>query len=371
MAGKTKIEWVKKINPDGSVEQGATWNPVTGCSKESEACKNCYAERDWPRLAANPKTRYHGRKFTDVACHEEILDQPVRWGKARMIFVNSMSDLFHPDVPTEFIDKVYAIMGLCFVMDKGHTFQVLTKRPQRMFDYFANPETVYRVTRLMKALGPELPGENSPPVWPLPNVWAGVTVENQKRADERLPVFLNVPAAVHFVSMEPLLGAVDLTAVGANGASRVDTLRGEKHVLRSIKHYEASIDQVIVGGESGPKARPMHPNWIEGLRQQCEAAGVPFLFKQWGEWIPRSLGVMSDGQKPFAADPEAEKWPTMRLGENGGDTRDLANMDEAGEMIYMQRVGRKLAGRLFNNKLHDGYPTSSRYYEPQPYIPSP
>ena len=185
--GKTKIEWTER-----------TWNPVSGCSKVSQGCKHCYAERMWPRLSA-PDQPYEGRVFTDVQCHPKRLTEPLHWRKPWMVFVNSMSDLFHEDVPTEFIDQVFAVMALAW----PHTFQVLTKRPARMLEYlstvrqragngkqwlvvdFADHDRVLGVFR-----GHE---------WPLPNVWVGVSVEDQATADERIPLLLQAPAAVRFV----------------------------------------------------------------------------------------------------------------------------------------------------------------------------
>lgn len=163
MSDKTGIAWTN-----------ATWNPVTGCTKVSQGCKYCYAEREWGRLSANPKaTTYHGRAFTDVACHPERLDQPLRWKKPRMIFVNSMSDLFHEDVPDAFIDKVFAVMALA----EKHTFQVLTKRPERMREYLHHPDRYDLIG--MTAMPLVDTGSFGLLEWPLPNVWLGVSVEDQ------------------------------------------------------------------------------------------------------------------------------------------------------------------------------------------------
>ncbi|MHB1882201.1 MAG: DUF5131 family protein, partial [Acidithiobacillus sp.] len=247
MPDKTGIAWTN-----------ATWNPVTGCTKVSQGCKHCYAEREWARLTANPKaTAYYGRAFTDVACHEDRLDQPLRWSKPRMIFVNSMSDLFHEDVPNDFIDKVFAIMGLNQVMrDTPHVFQILTKRPERMLAYMSDPDTVWRVTMAMKAHGPELPGENSPPAWPLPNVWLGVSVEDQVTADERIPLLLQTPAAVRWVSAEPLLNKIDLTHLELDPFNYYNALTGDTIMLnRTIIPMENTLSWVVAGGESGNSAR--------------------------------------------------------------------------------------------------------------------
>jgi protein gp37 len=324
VSDKTGIEWTE-----------ATWNPVTGCAKVSQGCKNCYALREWPRMAAAKHTVYFGREFTDVQCHPERLDQPLRWRRPRRIFVNSMSDLFHADVPDEFIDRVFAIMGLCFAMERGHTFQVLTKRTDRMRQYLSNPDTVWMVTRAMKALGPELPGENSPPTWPLPNVWLGVSVEDQETADERIPLLLDTPAAVRWISAEPLLGPVDLLATPAGDI--LCRCGGCMEMTRDTR-----LDWVIVGGESGPKARPMSPDWARGLRDQCAAAGVPFMFKQWGEWLPTD-----DWYEHHPVSLPLRVW-------HGGAWTDNPEFD--GE--WMARIGKRSAGRLLDGVQHDGYPQS-------------
>jgi protein gp37 len=246
MSGKTQIEWTE-----------ATWNPVTGCAKVSQGCKNCYAERDWARLSANTQTVYYGRAFTDVRCHPERLDQPLRWTKPRLIFVNSMSDLFHQDVPDEFIAEVFVTMAKC----PQHTFQILTKRPGRMYELLSNA---------LPYAGPK---------WPLPNVWLGVSVEDQASADARIPLLLRAPAAVRWISAEPLLALVDLRLMARSYGF-------PQHIARDGRAIgmPQGLHWVVAGGESGPKARPMHPDWLRSLRDQCQAAGVPFFFKQWGEW---------------------------------------------------------------------------------------
>ena len=282
----TKIEWADKV-----------WNPVTGCTKVSPGCKNCYAERMALRLKAMGQPRY-ANGFA-VTTHEDALTIPLRWRKPRRIFVNSMSDLFHQDVPDEFIDRVFAVMALC----TQHTFQVLTKRPERMAAWFqrysdlGDEDPVLGDTGIGNCLnGPRenlmrdsgvLPGgsqkwrwnaaemdyhepwrvaisgyfdwlgdESERPIqWPLPNVIPGATVE-QDAYIWRLDKILKVPAALHFVSFEPLLGQI-------NAAPYLD-----------------KIGWVIVGCESGPKRRHTDIDWIRSLRDQCQAAGVPFLLKQ-------------------------------------------------------------------------------------------
>jgi len=232
------------------------------------------------------------RRFTDVKLHPDRLDQPLRWKKPRRIFVNSMSDLFHEDIHRDFILQVFVTM----VMAPQHTFQILTKRANRMQEL------------LTHWLQPALDISLIDHTWPLPNVWLGISAEDQQRADERIPLLLNTPAAVRFVSLEPLLGAIDLLAVPAGSVPGYAGLR-----LRDKLHW------VIVGGESGGsperalvgrttsnhvwnrgkveyivKAEAL--KWVREIRDQCLAAKVPFFLKQWGGPTPKSGGRMLDGR---------------------------------------------------------------------------
>ena len=245
---KTSIEWATDV-----------WNPVTGCTKVSQGCKHCYAERIASRF-------WGERKFTDVRVHPDRLDEPLHWRKPRRVFVNSMSDLFHEDVPDSFIGRVFGVMSAAY----WHTFIVLTKRANRMYSYLSDVD-------MHKKLDPT----NTNQRWQLfdtwrdipavlPNVWLLVSIEDQKSADERIPLLLQTPAAVRGVSYEPALGPVDfrpylLADPGRPNWSRLNRL-----------HW------IIMGGESGPGARPMHPTWALSVRDQCQAAGVPFFFKQMG-----------------------------------------------------------------------------------------
>lgn len=352
MADKTGIEWTD-----------ATWNPTTGCVKVSSGCKHCYAERDWARLVHLPA--YVGRSFTDVACHPDRLDQPLRWQKPRMIFVNSMSDLFHPDVPDEFIDSVFGVMWACLWgrnEQSGHVFQVLTKRADRMRGYLLqdrrehwahaavhygggiDPDGIF--DQVMEAEGPH------------PRVWLGVSVEDQATADERIPMLLETPAAVRWLSMEPLLGPVDLTEIQVppehdklNHSGFYPSRFNALTIEYDDKHYHqpaSAVDWVVVGGESGPKARPMHPQWARSLRDQCAIAGVPFLFKQWGEWTPGE-NVEKHSGSALGATWFNEKW--LFSPEN------LACEDShVDDQPDLYRVGKKSAGRLLDGVQHDGYP---------------
>lgn len=269
MGSKTGIEWTD-----------ATWNPFMGCSRVSEGCRHCYAERMAGRFApkAAEGSLYHGLTHlvngTQVwtgkinSAPEYTWEAPLRWRKPRRIFVNSMSDLFHENVPDVWIDRVLATMALA----PRHIFQVLTKRPERMLAYFSDlrARTLSIIDRMadIRYMGFEPDGVDLP----LSNVWLGVSAENQKAADERLPILAKVPCRVRFVSCEPLLGPLDIT----RWINR-DAIRESEGSWVSEQ-----VDWVICGGESGPGARPMDPDWARSLRDQCVAAGVPFFMKQMG-----------------------------------------------------------------------------------------
>ncbi len=292
MSTGTKIEWVQ--NPDGT--QGETWNPVRGCTKVSAGCKNCFAERIAERFRGVPGHPYE--QGFDLRLVPEKLDEPLHWKKPRMVFVNSMSDLFHPGVPFEFIDQVFAVMALC----PQHTFQVLTKRPERGAEYlnhssdrpFAIDAAKCSIMGKMSSTGPSVDayvGEEGFGYFEhgyLENVWQGVSIEDQETADERIPHLLRCPAAVRFLSCEPLLGGIDLRlnhwVCSVCGEWTNDVyLTDENHC--SCDHYveerwKNEIDWVIVGGESGSGARPMDLDWARSIRDQCKAAGTAFYMKQ-------------------------------------------------------------------------------------------
>jgi protein gp37 len=245
---KTDISWASYV-----------WNPVTGCTKVSQGCAHCYAEGIAKRF-------WGERKFTDVICHEDRLDQPLHIKKAGRVFVNSMSDLFHKDVPDEFINQVFAYMRAA----EKHTFIILTKRPERMKEYLQAPNRSQEIQKYFTAMrfSGYIPTPDSidyVPLkdYPLPNVWLGVSIEDQKTADERIPLLLQTPAAVRFVSVEPMLGEVEITQ-----HFKYDT------------GWKSALDWVICGCESGPNRRPMDVSWARLLQEQCYIAHIPFFLKQ-------------------------------------------------------------------------------------------
>ena len=311
----TEIEWAR--NPDGT--KGETWNPVTGCDKCSPGCDNCYALTMAGRLKlmGQPKYQNDGDPATSgpgfgVTCHPSEIGRPERWRKPRTVFVNSMSDLFHRDVPEPFIADVWNTMALT----DRHTYQILTKRPQRMAEVLTRWE----------ANGWQM--RRSDMVWvgpmhePLRNAWLGTSIESDRycfRADH----LRDTPAAIRFLSLEPLLGplpSLDLTG----------------------------IDWVIVGGESGKNARPMHPDWVRDIRDQCAETGTAFFFKQWGQWAPVELAGMDD----------------IALDESGvfmtpdGRIRELIEPHTRTELMY--RPGKKRAGRELDGRVWDEMPSTER-----------
>lgn len=347
----TSIEWTDE-----------TWNCVVGCSIVSPGCENCYAmgvahrgmseqHRGLTVLRAHGKgPRWNG----EVRMVPQALEKPLRRRKPTKYFVNSMSDLFHESLVDsedgrEFIAAVFGVMAAC----PQHTFQVLTKRPTKAAEWFAwltgpgsrghvwqslfvhaSRELLHPPADLSERMG-------SPWPWPLPNVWLGVSVEDQKRADERIPILESLPAAVKFLSCEPLLGPVDLVKAGAIWDDLADGA-----IVR-----KTSLDWVIVGGESGHRARPMHPEWARKLREQCAYAGVQFFFKQHGAWSDGDLlawthAVHVDGrvepcEPPSGSMAEIAAW-RRRMTTDG--------------WAPMRRIGKKHAGRLLDGQTHDGFP---------------
>lgn len=356
MADKSQIEWTE-----------ATWNPIAGCSVVSPGCTNCYAmRRVAPRLSANPATpHYAGTVQASKAgpvwtgkigiAADSVLLKPLRWRRPRMIFVNSTSDLFHESVPDDVIDRIFAVMALC----PQHTFQVLTKRAKRMRDYL--DESDWKVASEKAARQLAVAMEADADIWqtrayeasalgPLPNVWLGVSVEDQTRADERIPELLATPAAVRFISAEPLLGPIHLSKlpvsseVVCNALTGACTLfPGEEDEQEYVQSHR--LDWVIVGGESGDGARPMHPDWARSLRDQCAAAGLPFFFKQWGEWAPSTpeaaAGNPRSGWRSLQGHPHVPR---------------ASELYPSAGAAFVAAVGKHAAGRLLDGVEHNGMP---------------
>lgn len=354
----TKIEWATE-----------TWNPIVGCSKVSPGCQNCYALRMAVRLANNPKLPKEVREAYASVIHkvngkwewngrtaliESALEKALLWRKPRMIFVCSMGDLFHEAVPFEWIDKVFTIMTLKY----QHTFLLLTKRPDRMQKYFsAGKENLVQIWEdVCYDLGIAYEDDPDAPAcficnrtlsdikadhfgWPLTNVWLGVTAENQEQANKRIPILLQIPAAKRFVSVEPMLGSIDFYDI-PYGNQFHNVLTGVLDISTSQSGIIGDkLDWVICGGESGPGARPMHPDWVRSIRDQCKESGVPFMFKQWGDLLPNcQLGTEHTGIKLLNHKTTFQS-PHNPL-----------------KMNTYYRIGKKKAGRLLDGVKHNEFP---------------
>lgn len=355
MADKTKIQWTE-----------ATWNPVVGCTKVSPGCKNCYAERMAKRLRAMGKPQYqsvvNNEGWTGKTDFVEgtAFDIPLRWKNPRMVFVGSMCDLFHPSVEIGILTHVFDIIKQC----PQHTFQILTKRPEQALKMMWGKH----------GEGWRYFGDGDYHK----NVWLGVTAENQEQADKRIPILLQIPAAVRFVSIEPMLGALDLTDIHEKQGLSTDVITDQK---KDVAHFnkvyakhiksplepEPVLDWVIVGGESGPGARPMHPDWARGVRDQCQAAktgrskidygkphcgrrylelqdsSVPFFFKQWGKHLP--YGQISPNYPNTRSDGKLHEF----------EENSTINPHRS---WYFSPVGKKKAGWLLDGKKWNQYPQS-------------
>lgn len=357
MAESSTIEWTD-----------ATWNPIAGCSLKSPGCTHCYAmptayRHELMSAALGRVSPYTGltRKVNgkavwtgDMRLVEAALTLPLRWTKPRRIFVNSMSDLFHESVPDDWIDRVFAVMALC----PQHTFQVLTKRADRMRAYLTDASFGLRVGgELMRSArghaGAEamvigLTHQLSVQGQPLPNVWLGVSAEDQRRADERVPDLLATPAAVRFVSAEPLLGPIDFhkLPLEADGY-RASALFGHEvaGAVGQCIDWVPPLDWIIVGGESGPGARPMHPDWARQIRDACAAAGVAFHFKQHGAWVSTE-GWYADHQVSLPI----RAWTGTEWTDDG----------RYADREWVALVGKKAAGRLLDGVEHNGFPEVAR-----------
>ncbi len=372
----TKIEWTDE-----------TWNPVVGCSKVSEGCQNCYAERMANRLACMGQKKYQATTGIlgymrgwngSISCDESALDKPLYWRKPRKIFVCSMGDLFHESVPFEFIDKVFFQISFC----PQHRFQILTKRPERMAEYIEQRKGNNERKILYVGLTKFHRGKKFQ--WPFRNLWLGVTVEHPYYK-HRIDTLRQIPAAVRFLSIEPCLadmGELNLRkgkkgkifqclkcgwkgnhtkltggnlSINCPKCNARNTL-GSNHTneLKDIGCYPG-IDQVIVGGESGPGARPMHPDWARGVRDQCVAAGVPFFFKQWGEWLPlgqhpsaKTATLINRNKRLYQLSSGFYGKPMLKGVMEHIDKDGTFPGNYVDEPIY--RVGKKNAGRLLDGR---------------------
>jgi protein gp37 len=314
VSGKTTIEWTD-----------ASWNPIRGCSRVSEGCRNCYAEKIAARFsgAGQPyeglaemkvvqgppvapgegrtgksertRTEKEARWTGTMKFIEEHLEDPLRWKHPRRVFVNSMSDLFHEGVPDSWLRKIYDVM-LRSLRTTPHTFQILTKRPIRMQIFL----------------------QKIHPLQMDPHIWHGVSVEDQDTANVRIPMLMGADSAIRWISYEPALGPISIA-----------------HYLKVPGPGWPKIDWVVCGGESGTHARPMHPQWARSLRDQCQDAGVPFFFKQWGECAPGTEEIRKHSREG------------VLIQDTSGDpARDAV----------MMRVGKKIAGRLLDGREWNEYP---------------
>lgn len=333
MSDGTKIEWTD-----------ATWNVINGCSVTSPGCTHCYAMklagtrlRNHPSRAGLTVDSKAGPVWTgDVRFNDKVLTDPLRWRRPRRIFVCAHGDLFHENVPDEWIDRVFAVMALA----PQHQFQVLTKRADRMREYITHHLTGFRIRSEMQAIRRQAIVEM---VWPLPNIWLGVSVEDQQRANERIPDLMATPAAVRWLSCEPLLDFISLEEAWHDESALDSECWGDCGWCTAGhpplwnchrdggKQYEpgasqrSGLDWIVVGGESGPNARPMELEAARSLRDQCADAGVPFFFKQWGAHVPCGQ-MLADG----------------RIWTNGSNRGLLTT--------------KAFAGRYLDGVLHDGMP---------------
>ncbi len=331
----TKIEWTHIPG-----YKGETWNPVTGCTKISPGCANCYAEtmlmrfhRSGPFLPGN-----------EIQLHQDRFSIPLKWKAPRSIFVNSVSDTFHEDVPDSFLVRMYAVMALT----PQHIYQVLTKRPDRAPGLrnlgWLWGEVVKGEADSIRRLNPGLNLPEYDGTWPLPNVWLGTSAENQYWANDRVPKLLQCPAVVHFVSCEPLLSHIDLYALRQPSGDKIDGFHG----WRKAKTFERvyGLDWVIVGGESGnsKKIRPMHPEWARHLRDQANIDNKAYFFKQWGKYRP-----MTDEE--IRATPSKARYVSLDPHE-----RHIRRMLEETD-IAMIKGSKDLNGHILDGKEWQEFPS--------------
>lgn len=371
MADNTLIEWAR--HP--VTGKGATWNIVTGCSVVSPGCTNCYAMK----LAGTRLKHHESRKGLTVdtkagpvwngqtSFNEQWLTQPLQWQTPRGILVAAHGDLFAEGVTDAQLDRIFAVMALA----SQHVFFVLTKRPERMRDYLrAMPARASSVATAAAWFW----GAKDPDAvydWvaekiqhALPNVWLGVSVEDQTRADERIPLLLDTPAAIRFISAEPLLGPVDLTKLPEaffDATSNALTGYWSWHGGPS-RQESAYLDWVIAGGESGPNARPMHPDWARALRDQCAEADVPFFFKQWGNWREAVSDWRDEDGNHVEIDPNSDEGEALfdkrydKLMSIDGRLFTPRTLPDDTPARLIERIGKKAAGRELDGVTHDAMP---------------
>ena len=320
----TKIEWATE-----------SWNPITGCSPVSEGCEHCYARRMAKRLRG--RCGYPEDDPFKVTFHPDKLFQPMKWKKPRIIFVCSMGDLFHEDAELSWQNKIWNHVITeppCY----HHIFLILTKRPKRLRAF-------------IQSLG--YWGDSDEMQSIFPHIWLGVSVENQKQADARIPVLLQIPAERRFVSIEPMLGPIILSHIkigtrykpqGKADPLYLNALKGDYFFGDEGDYEIGALDWVIVGGESGPGARPMHPDWPRSVRDQCQEAEVPFFFKQWGEWAPQLPAPFSKELYKFIT-PKGAIYSELGI--------DAYGIDDGCCII---KTGKKAAGRLLDGKEWNEYP---------------
>lgn len=377
MSDRTKIEWTDASWTPIRARNVATGNVGWHCSPASPGCENCYAENMNGRLGTRLPFKPGHRGDVEIFLDEKLLLQPLRWKRPRMIFACSMTDLFGAFVPDEMIDRIFAVMALC----PQHTFQVLTKRSKRLLAYMSDSATRDRIIDAIRVIGrahdskprstnlrimtlDDIVGwnawalaanlESGSTAWPLPNIWLGVSCEDQRRYDERRRDLELTPAAVRFLSIEPMLGAIDIrqslnviphisTQVNAAtlkpcGPSKMNWIASYNLSTRAA--LPSLIHWVIVGGESGRLARPMHPDWARTIRDQCEGAAVAFFFKQWGEFAPHLI------ERDEYASPKPG-----RVGEHiVGSFGEFTGYPYRDSFEVMRRFGKKAAGRLLDGR---------------------
>lgn len=392
---KTNIEWADLV-----------FNPFRGCLKVSEGCKNCYAITTAHQLntrfknAGNEAARKVAAKYEgltkvltngeknwtgEVQVDYDTMMQPFKWKKGKRIFVNSMSDVFYEKISVADIAILFAVMFLT----PQHTYMILTKRPERMNEVLNSEEFTRNVNFVVSNMKIDLLKQKDVKGWlettkeillsnellphcknicsfPFKNIWLGVSVENQATANERIPLLLSTPAHIRFLSMEPLLGEVDLTEFYNENGYHQNFLTGQwftkcNHeevfpVKYGILNEQNKLDWVIVGGESGSKARPMNPRWVEKIQQDCEKANVPFFFKQWGEWIGlnnKNKYVPNLAESTFYYETMEEDELAVYEVKLNNIRRNL-HMFPDDEMVL--RVGKHKAGRLLNGKEFNEFP---------------